>query len=125
MTSPPSRIISLTPTGFDILSELEVSPVKILSGSYFVPNFWAIAQAKPELIIGCVFPHRFWLRRLQQIAPVFLVTGNGDFETACQQLQDIAQLLGREQQALEVITTLKSQIKHYQTQLAFLGCVIS
>ncbi|MCJ2544533.1 ABC transporter substrate-binding protein [Thermostichus vulcanus] len=114
----PQRLVSLTPTGFDILAELELpSLLSPGSGSYFFPDFQAIAQVKPDLILACEFPHRAWLWRLQRLAPVYLLAIGG-LETACQNLIEIARLTGRVDQAQRAIDRLCGGIKRYSIQLA-------
>jgi iron complex transport system substrate-binding protein len=112
------RLVSLTPTGFDILAELGLA--SLLSpgtGSYFFPDFQAIAQVKPDLILACEFPHRAWLWQLQRLAPVYLLA-TGGVGTACQNLMEIAQLTGRVDQAQRAIDRLCGGIKRYSIQLA-------
>ncbi|MEN9225762.1 MAG: ABC transporter substrate-binding protein [Thermostichus sp. DRC_bins_24] len=112
------RLVSLTPTGFDILAELGLTPLLPPgTGSYFFPDFRAIAQVKPDLILACAFPHRAWLWRLQRLAPVYLLAIGG-LETACQNLMEIAQLTGRVDQAQRAIDRLRGGIKRYSIQLA-------
>ncbi len=114
---PATRIVSLTPTGFDILSELGMDPIRCNRGSYFLPDLSSIAKAKPDLIIGCTFPHQFWVNSLQQISPVYLVPAGGGIEAAYQQLRDVAHIVGRQDRAEESIRQLEIWIEQFQVKV--------
>lgn len=133
---PARRVISLSASGFDALLELGLAPIGGIQsevvaqpdfygerpqpwvdvGSWLLPNYRAIQQAHPDLVLGWQFPHRFYRRRLAKISPVYLMRGSGHTE-AVLRLLDIACLTGRMSWAEEAIASLNQQLTFYQRQL--------
>ncbi|MEO1297300.1 MAG: ABC transporter substrate-binding protein [Cyanobacteria bacterium J06636_16] len=133
---PAQRVVCLSASGLDVLLELGLEPAGGLSngvarqpefygersqqwidvGSWLVPNFAAIRRAKPDLILGWQFPHRFYRWTLADIAPVYLMGGSG-YEEAILRLLDMACLTGRMAAAEAAIATLDQQIETYRQRL--------
>ena len=92
---PAKRVVCLSASGLDVLSELRLEPVGALRsavasqsefygdrshqwprvGSCFLPNFQMIRQLQPDLILGWQFPHRFYRCWLADIASTYLWEG--------------------------------------------------
>ena len=127
------RVVCLTATGIDILSELELMPVGYLSkgiadrpefygakaqqiapvGSWMLPQINKIKQLHPDLIIGWTFPHRFYKPWLNNIAPIYLMSGSG-YGTTLQRLRDIGVLCDRTQAAEQAIAQLEQSLEAYR-----------
>ncbi|MEM9135831.1 MAG: ABC transporter substrate-binding protein [Cyanobacteria bacterium P01_F01_bin.42] len=125
---PKSRIVCLTATGLDCLKELDLEPVGYLNqgvadrpefygdraqsftsvGSWLFPDREAIRASNPDLILGWRFPHRFY-RRINQIAPVHILSGTG-YESAKARLLEIGELTGRSPQAEATLDALEIQL---------------
>ena len=133
---PAQRLICLSASGLDILLELGLEPVggrrKGVAeqpefygersqhwadvGSWLLPNFRAIRQARPDLILGWQFPHRVYRWWLTDIAPVYLMGGSG-YEEAILRLLDVACLTKRMAAAEAAIATLDRQLEMYRQRL--------
>ncbi|UKO96874.1 ABC transporter substrate-binding protein [Nostoc sp. UHCC 0870] len=133
LTQLAKRIVCLTATGLDILVELGLEPVGYLSqgiasrpefygessqqfmsvGSWMMPNFSAIQNTQPDLIIGWVFPHRFYRWWWRNTAPIYLMGGSG-FDATLRRLRDIAQLTGRMAEAEAAIMRIEAKIQAYR-----------
>ena len=128
----PRRIVCLSTAGLDILCELGIHPVGYLSprvasrpefygdraqdftplGSWMFPNCKAIKKLQPDLILGWIFPHRFYLGKLNKIAPTYLMGGNGH-KASFRRLRDIARLTGKVSQGEMAIACLKQKLAQY------------
>ncbi|PZD72611.1 Fe(3+)-citrate-binding protein YfmC [Acaryochloris thomasi RCC1774] len=135
LDQPAQRIVCLTATGLDCLVELGLEPVGYLNqgvadrpefygdrarsfmnaGSWIFPNWKAIRQSHPDLILGWHFPHRFY-KQLNRIAPLLLVEGAG-YDAAVARLQRVGRWTGRERQGKDAIATLTQQIRDMQRLL--------
>jgi iron complex transport system substrate-binding protein len=140
LKQPAERIVCLTATGIDSLVELGLEPVGYLTqgianrsefygdrahqftsvGSWMLPNLKIIRNLQPDLILGWVFPHRFYQRWLRQIAPTYLMSGSG-YNTALARLRDIAQLTGRDTVAEIAIQQLETQIETHRAAIPVNG----
>ncbi|NER85207.1 MAG: ABC transporter substrate-binding protein [Leptolyngbya sp. SIO1D8] len=127
------QVICLTATGIDILAELELMPIGYLSkgiadrpefygtsaqqiasvGSWMFPQINQIKRLQPDLIIGWAFPHRFYKPWLQNIAPVYLMSGSG-YETTLQRLRDVGILCDRTSAAERAISQLERNLEAYR-----------
>jgi len=136
LNQPAQRIVCLTATGIDSLVELHLEPIGYLAqgiasypefygdrahqfpsvGSRMLPNLKTIRQLQPDLILGWVFPHRFYQRSLRNIAPTYLMSGSG-YPSALRRLRNIAHLTGREADAELAIQRLEAQIRAYSTAI--------
>jgi iron complex transport system substrate-binding protein len=137
---PAKRIVCLTATGIDILAELGLEPVGYLAqgiadrpefygdraqqfapvGSWMLPNLRAIQQLQPDLILGWVFPHRFYRPWLQKIAPTFFLSGNG-YHKALERLRQIACLTGAVAEAEAAVQRLETQLVAYRALIPETG----
>lgn len=126
---PAQRFVCLSASGLDTLLELGLEPVGGLRkgvarrpefygersqqwinvGSWLRPNFSAIRQAQPDLILGWQFPHRFYRWRLASIAPVYMMGGSG-YEEAILRLLDMGCLTQRMAAAEAAIAALNQQL---------------
>jgi len=133
---PAKRLVCLSASGLDVLAELGLDPVGAISsevavqsefygtrsqhwlpvGSWLLPNFRAIRQLQPDLILGWQFPHRFYRRWLLDIAPTYFMGGSG-YAEAVLRLLDIATLTQRTAIAEVAIAQLDQQIAQYRQQL--------
>lgn len=128
----PKRIVCLSAAGLDILIELGLEPVGYLSkgiagnqefygdraknfsdvGSWMFPNFQKIKSMQPNLIIGWIFPHRFYQKKLARIASTYLMGGNG-YQSSFKRLRDIAKLTGNVTRAEKAIACLQQRFTRY------------
>jgi iron complex transport system substrate-binding protein len=136
LKKPAQRIVCLTATGFDVLSELGLEPVGGSAsevaeqpefygkkaetwprvGSWLWPSFKTLRSLQPDLILAWQFPHRFYQSRLAQIAPVYLMGGSG-YEAAVLRMLDVASLTGKMAAAEAAFASLERQLHTYRHRL--------
>jgi iron complex transport system substrate-binding protein len=130
LKQPAQRIVCLSATGIDILSELGLVPIGYLSkgiadrpefygeaahqiapvGSWMFPKINQIKALQPDLIIGWAFPHRFYQPWLNQIAPVYLMKGN-NYTATLQRLRNLASLCDRTIEAERMIDQFEQSLE--------------
>lgn len=132
----PKRIVCLSAAGLDILWELGINPIGYLSkgiasrpefygnhdrdfarlGSWMFPDLKEIRKLQPDLILGWIFPHKFYLRKLNQIAPTYLMGGNG-YQASFRRLRDIAKLTRKISRGERAIACLQQRLTQYHVSI--------
>ncbi|NJL55941.1 MAG: hypothetical protein HC840_24705 [Leptolyngbyaceae cyanobacterium RM2_2_4] len=85
-------------------------------GSWLIPNWKAIHNLNPDLILGWSFPHRFYRRLFGDAAPLYLMGGTG-YKAALQRLQDVAQLTGCVSQAEAAVFRFEKRLENYRSAI--------
>ncbi len=142
----PQKVVAIGPYMLDILLSLGVQPVGYAEAEPFKqpifdnpaqqipylgkqvtsqpinigrrgePSLEAILQVKPDLILGENFGQEYYAK-LAQVVPTLLFRGSGK-EQWQGSLKAVAQALGKEEQALEVIANYEKQVSDTRKHLA-------
>jgi iron complex transport system substrate-binding protein len=138
LPKPAKRVVEVRGSALDMLAELGVEDVVTrigyqelanlffgdekakdfgqIRGTWNEPNIEDIVSAKPDLVIGGVYPHKYLRDALNGGAPVYLLTEKGHYMNAVEDLKKLGVLTGRETEAEEATNRFLEKLEGYKSK---------